>query len=124
MNSISWLIYFGSIGDNSAGFGILGVLIFFIAAVATVTWWVANGPGTKDDADAKYAGAIARRVRLIAWPLCIALWATALLIPDKRTVYAIAASEVGAQVAKSEVANDAMVALHAWIKKQIEPGQK
>lgn len=47
------------------------------------------------------------------------------LIPSKSTMYAMAASEVGERVVKTEavqgIASDATKALQVWIKKQIEP---
>ena len=123
MNTVSWLIYIGSLGDTPA-FGMLGFVSFVAAVAATITWWVAKSPGGESDKDAVYVAAITRRVRRVAWPLCVAVWAVAIFIPSKSTMYAIAASQVGEQIVRSEVAADATKALHSWIKKQIEPEAK
>lgn len=42
-------------------------------------------------------------------------------MPSKDTVYAIAASEMGESVLKSETGSLATQALNAWLKKQITP---
>lgn len=125
MNSISWAIYVGGLGDNSARFGVLGTLAFFCAVGGTITWWVTNSPGAIEDKDAVYIRAIAKRSRWISWPTCIALWAIALLLPAKDTMYAIAASQVGERVINNAgvqgITNDATKALQQWLEKQIEP---
>ena len=61
-------------------------------------------------------------------PWMIVCFVGAAIIPAQKTMYAIAASQVGEQVVKSEavqgIANDATKALQIWIKKQIEPDKK
>ena len=47
-----------------------------------------------------------------------------IVTPEKKTLYAIAASEYGEQIIKSEIGNDATKALQQWIKRQIEPEKK
>ena len=54
----------------------------------------------------------------------IALVVVSLAVPSKDTVYAIAASEVGEEIVKSETAGKAVKALNAWLDKQIAPTEK
>ena len=59
------------------------------------------------------------------WAWCLISLVLFVFIPSSNTMYAVAASQVGEQVVKSEaiqgVANDATKALQSWIKRQIEP---
>lgn len=58
---------------------------------------------------------------IIAAAVCSVVF---VFVPQKNTVYAIAASEVGEEVLKSETADKAMTALNAWLDRQIAGQQQ
>lgn len=56
------------------------------------------------------------------WAPCFTmfLYFASFLVPPQETFYAIAASEMGEEIVKSETAGKAMKALDAWLDRQIE----
>lgn len=112
MNSLSWFLYFADVLGRaqvlsivcagSAAVSLLGCCMFFsIEKDMLYPHWRAH----------------------VATAFFCALVAT--FIPGQNTIYAIAASQVGEQVIKSEtvqgIASDATKALQQWIKRQIDP---
>lgn len=108
MNSVSWFIYVAqvsqSIGSLFVGFG---AVILICCVAYTVACAIEYG-------EARFA-----RTRFFV--LGATLLVIGNLMPHQNTMYAIAASQVGEQIVKTEIATDATKALHSWIKKQIEP---
>ena len=121
MNSLSWFLYTIDViaNVNALATGFL---------IATVTAWAVLN-----------VAALATEGEVLEWPDYKKWWTRGVLIiagcgllvsvlPSKNTMYAIAASQAGEQVVKSEtvqgIASDATRALHQWIKKQIEPETK
>ena len=120
MNSLSWMLYladvtgsFSTVLSFSAIGGGLGGLVAVIAAAISTdldnigkaekrpifkTGWKAGGGFFK---------------------FAIAVALVASVIPSKTTIYAIAASEVGEDLAKTETATKAVKALDAWLDRQI-----
>lgn len=139
MNSLSWLLYLADAANSvsslfsflGAVFTVLGVLSLAFATVAA---------GMRADALGKLYLEEAQRAALVcSWEAWISLWKgprkflwwgvilllVACILPSKQTIYAIAASQVGEKILKSDtvqgVSNEAVKALQIWIKKQIEP---
>lgn len=115
MNSVSWFIYIAQVSENMGRLliflGIIGTatsLLFFI--VPRAIKFIEAG----DDISVKPFKASVFALGVVALLL-------GNLMPERNTMYAIAASQVGEQIVKTEIASDATKALHQWIKKQIEP---
>lgn len=118
MNSLSWFIYLADVAASMQGL-LTGITI--ISSILYPAAWVIYGLVSEMESDRqREAYAVSRRkvtrlavtAFLIAAPLNV-------ILPSKNTMYAIAASEIGERVSKTEIANDAVKAVHAWIKKQI-----
>lgn len=121
MNSLSWFLYLIDVVSNvktmavgflvAAGFAWVGLNISVPVTEGEVLEW------------GDFKKWWTRGVVIIA--VCGALVS---VLPSKNTMYAIAASEVGERVVKSEtvqgITTDATKALHQWIKRQIESGEK
>lgn len=123
MNSLSWLIYFGTFSSSAGAFmaflAFVGAVLAIIGFVFTVIWT----DSTRKEQQEKYTAFNQRGSGLISRGLAmlIVCGTVSVILPDRNTVYAIAASQVGEQIVKTEIASDATKALHSWIKKQIEP---
>ena len=124
MNELSWLIY---AADVSSGLSFVAGVFAFIGAIAVfvVTIYASFG---KDDYYVKVGDEHWLRFHdiqkkaLTKWSrIPIAATLVAALLPSSNTVYAIAASEMGEEVVKSETAGKAMKALDAWLDRQIAP---
>lgn len=125
MNSISWFLYFAAAFDNSGA--VLGPLLFvtFMTAIAAtagrVAVFIAAKSNVKECIEFQPTMRSLFRIALTAWAVAAVLYVA---IPDKKTVYAIAASQVGERVAKSDavqgLAADATKALQVWINAQLE----
>jgi hypothetical protein len=104
MNSLSWFLYFADVVTN---FGITIVILtllfgsgFFIFSVFQYV----------DKSDSKF----------FKWNLLtVFLLLFASIIPSKNTMYAIAASEIGEEVAKSDIGKKSLKAIEQWIDAQI-----
>jgi hypothetical protein len=117
MNSVSWFIYIAQVSESIGSlFRVLGGLGIILCVLFTMISTISAS------VDADEFVPRASPARYIA--ISAALLAVGCLMPERNTMYAIAASEVGEQVVKSEIASDATKALHQWIKKQIEPEKK
>lgn len=136
MNSLSWFLYLAdAVSSLGRMFSFLGVIALIFGMLATIAWMVARGGlnAAKDRGAEKSA---------LEWGEWVAVWnvgrrflsigfvllVVSALLPSKNTFYAIAASQVGEQIVKSEqvqgVADDATKALRQWIRRQIEPEKK
>lgn len=108
MNSLSWFLYFAGVVNG------LGVLLFMVGLL------MAAGL-------AAYAGCHASDGDHTKWkyiPLAVIPWLLCALIPNQSTMYAIAASEMGEEVYKSDIGQKTRQAIEAWIDSQIpKPNQ-
>lgn len=135
MNTLSWLIY---AADVASALNFWSGFVAFAGAPASIAAfaWVNNQDRWRWDSQmrehrawpslfAKPEGDRPPALRpfasyakpLIGVAVCAGLIAAA--VPGRDTIYAIAASEMGEEVAKSETAGKAMRALNAWLDKQI-----
>jgi hypothetical protein len=123
MNSVSWFIYIAqissSLGNLFVGLALIGLIVIGIgyAAPRLSNFFEAANPGDKDYIEP-------RPVQKLCAGLCITSLVLGNIMPERNTMYAIAASQVGEQIVKTEIASDATKALHQWIKRQIEPETK
>lgn len=110
MNTLSWLIY---LADLVSGLGLFlalagaGALTFGILGYTHI---IVDCDG-EDDGTKSYAKP-AFFSGLFALFLCA-------ILPSKEGMYAIAVSEMGEEVIKSETAGKAVQALNAWLDKQV-----
>lgn len=118
MNSLSWLLYAADVSDSIDW---LFNIIQFVSVFGGFFWLFAALLMAESDADAG-AWAVWRKTGYAL--LAPAFFGSVLLgslVPEKDTIYAIAASEMGEEVVKSETAGKAMKALNAWLDRQIAP---
>lgn len=137
MNSLSWLIYLaetlGKLGGVSAAVMAVSSLALAAAVVQRIIVGVVASRGTTGCSDwqirekesAQNFLPTSKMLFRLAGVTCVLSAFLYIAMPSRGTVYAIAASQVGEQIATSEavrgLASDATKALQQWIKKQIEP---
>lgn len=122
MNGISWLIYVANVCGN------LGSVLFALTVLSlglTVALIIYGGC-ERDHAfrggDRHTAGmAIQGKALRFGIPTAVAILFLSVAVPSQDTVYAIAASETGERVLKSDTGNKAAAALNAWLDRQINP---
>lgn len=118
MNSVSWFVYLaqvtGEMGNMFTGFGILGCVAIGICLLSRSIMIEEN------DIRLNIIFPQARYFALVA-----SFFVIGNLLPEKETMLAIAASQIGEQIIKSDnvqgIANDATKALQSWIHHQIDP---
>lgn len=120
MNDLSWLIYFA---DVAGSMGWAFNFIFIISSIVFVLNCTLGFTHAEEKAT-KEAWSLWRK---FLWNSLIIGFVSFILtgiIPSKNTIYAIAASEMGEEIVKSETAGKAVKALDNWLDKQIdEPKQ-
>ena len=123
MNSLSWLIYMAQILTS---LGYLFITLGTLALLATIGGAVCMIVFTTFEHDKEAFAKTNRRGRVIVSifaPMTVIFILVGNLLPDKDTLYAIAASQLGEQIVSSgdakALANDAYTALRVWLKKQI-----
>lgn len=133
MNSLSWFLYTISVVENARicllALGVMWILLLVARILDTTSHNILATASHNDGYDVKRKDA-ERRPYPSYWNVApivlVAILLTAL--PSQNTLYAIAASEAGEKIVKSEavqgIASDAQKALHQWIKRQIEPEKK
>lgn len=109
MNSLSWMLYWAGVANNLQG---LFMAFAMISGFGTIACWI-FGSGDYGNSS------------LLKWPkftipFAIVFGILAALMPNQNTIYAIAASELGEEVLKSDTATKAQKALDAWLDKQID----
>ena len=118
MNNLSWFIYIAQVSD---GIRDLFLALSITGLIAVVGYLVMGTIIASAEADAWSP----QVPRASFFAMALAGLIVGNLIPKKETMYAIAASEVGERLVKtetvSEIADEATKALRSWIKKQIEP---
>lgn len=112
MNSVSWFLYASDVIGNIQPTIVACAVLSIIAAGVCMLVYCEDWDG---------GPLVAKRLMFCAVPALF----IACLIPSQKTMYAIAASQIGERVAENEavqgIASDATKALQQWIKKQIEP---
>ena len=130
MNSVSWFLYLSDVAGSLKtvtttlliALPIVGAFVLIFSPL--IVMFLEDGPEW-----------VADKIKSILPPLLktagvvwIFVCGFSVFIPSKNTMYAIAASEVGEKVIKTEavqgIASDAQKALHQWLKRQIEPEAK
>ena len=107
MNSLSWLLYTADVSQNIQVLLCLsGIIGLFVGGLAWLHHYF-------DLVKPFKAGP-----KLLA--LCLGSLLVSAAIPDDETFYAIAVSEVGEEVVKSETAGKAVKALNNWLDAQLE----
>lgn len=116
MNQLSWLIYFAGVSQSLSTFFILfGVIFFFGPLLLALIMHLHTTPSGDITIDSETP--VLWRGKILAFGLFLMMAGN--LMPPRDTVYAIAASEVGERVLHSETGNKAVMALNAWLDKQI-----
>lgn len=123
LNPVSKFLYLADILANIQGLtGAISFVGLFATAICFVGWMIHSR-----DHEACLR-TMFRRALCVITPVWAVSILTVTLIPSKNTMYAIAASQVGEQVVRSEavqgLASDATKALQQWIRQQIEPPKK
>lgn len=121
MNQLSWLIYLADVsGELGWIFGtifVVSVIVFIISGAFTPP--LSSGSGVTEEQWSIW--------RKFLFGSLAAFFGSAFLgaiVPERETVYAIAASELGEEVVKSETAGKAMTALNNWLDAQISEEPK
>lgn len=109
MNNLSWLLYWAGV-SGSISTAIVTVSVF--AGIGFIFWQMSYA---MDDCDTAPGW---------RWWLPIAGLFIASFLPSQSTLYAIAASEMGEKVLKTDTATKAEKALNAWLDRQIAPETK
>ena len=123
MNSLSWFLY---LSDVASTFKELCQIMLIITAICAVFGiiFLPMALNLMDVRDFTWVRPTIKGV-IIGYGIFIALY---LITPSKSTMYAIAASQMGEQLSQNKevqgISNDAVKALHQWIKRQIEPDKK
>lgn len=130
MNTVSWYIYLAdTLGKVQSAAGFFAIVLTFVMVGLTIARIATQGvSASKDDKDREEAQNYLPSIKW-AWRWSATLWLVFSLswgfFPKERTLYAIAASEFGEAVIKTEavqgITNEASKALQIWIKNQIEP---
>lgn len=119
MNSLSWLIYLADVADALDWY--LDVA-WFIAFIVTACTLLAGAiMAGDDDADPSPEDWKTWR-RILTGAVGVVAFSTVFgaIVPQKETLYAIAASEMGEEIVTSNTANKALNGINAWLDKQIE----
>ncbi len=129
MNSLSWLIYLADIVGKLQGvswaffaFLILIAGIIFLSTTVNVADDIPSKWSRNYNENTVYPSPSAegwKKVKYFVFPTLFAAF-LAVITPASSTIYAIAASEMGEEILKSETASKAQKALNAWLDKQIE----
>ena len=107
MNSLSWMFYLAGVVENLGNLLAVGSVISGLCSVFVCMYALI-------EAEPK-----AFRWLRLTLPTCALFAILAVFTPNKDTLYAIAASEVGEEVLKSPETTKARAALNAWLDKQI-----
>lgn len=110
MNSLSWFLYFADVLPSFAHLcGGISIVGFCFLGFFTLVM-IVNDEGIP-----------AGWKKTLQWgiPVGTVLILVGTLIPEKNTLYAIAASEMGEKVVESKLGQKAQQALEAWIDNQL-----
>lgn len=118
MNSLSWFLYLTDVlGNVSTAITVINIFIITGILMVVLARGISEGAAFSD---VKNFWVIVRRWALVI----VGMLGVAIFIPEKNTMYAIAVSQVGEQIAQTEavkgITNDGLLALRSWIKKQLD----
>lgn len=114
MNDLSWMLYLaGTLPNIAAGIGVIGILSTLVFGIIFLVYLIHK----TDPREQEIASTLAPYRHV--WVYTLVLFLLAFLVPDKHTMYAIAASEMGEEILNTPIANKATKALEAWIESQI-----
>lgn len=105
MNSLSWFLYLADVVSSMQMlFTLIGLFGLVGGTISSIAAYMESS---------------------IKWPAVIPIISlfmlfAAALLPSKSTMYAIAASELGEQAAKSELGQKGIKAIEAWIDEQLK----
>lgn len=134
MNSLSWMIYFAGVADSVSGvFRGIGIAAAIASAATCLLAGFLNFDTplilSRDDREAverrwERNKQLANKAIILLPCVAITTALFASFIPSSKTIYAIAASEMGEDVLKSKTGSKAIKALDAWLDRQISPVRK
>jgi hypothetical protein len=105
LNTLSWIIYFAEIlGGLSFLFSFIFIMLCIGIAVGTIIWLMKTFGYDSEDEDNLIRSARAARITKKMILAAVIVVSVDILIPNSRTVYLIAASEIGEQVLNTETA--------------------
>lgn len=117
MNNLSWFLYLTEV-LNSFGTFLSIVGVFSLIAFGLTVFFITV------ENSSYYRKEKLPYPKKIYFFSALASIGLATFFPAKETMYAIAASEMGEEVLKSETANKAQQALNAWLDEQIKSAKK
>lgn len=127
MNSLSYLIYLANVVNNIQQILFPVVFLLFIISVLTTFLGIfLHSIFAKNLWEEKRIMCVKAAKRF--WFILAFCFVVLIFTPSSKTIYAIAASEIGEKVLMSEqiqgMSNDALRAVRIWINNQIEGGVK
>lgn len=118
MNSLSWMLYLASAASSLCALSVWAMIFGALTSISLLIHWKWQVDfGSLDQRSAAktlFSGSLktSLKVSLVASLVLV-------FVPDKNTIYAIAASEVGEKVLASKTATKAEAALDAWLDRQL-----
>jgi hypothetical protein len=112
MNKLSWLLYLANVSDNIGS--LFWYLMLFIF-IGVLIWCIAGLGQSADGSTDKVFWKGWRRVGYFLFPAFLLVFLIGSFIPDKKTVYLIAASEAGETVVHSETGQKAIDAVNRYL---------
>ena len=112
MNQLSWLLYIASVCGNAAT--LLQIVSVFSGITVGILVFAVFVCGME--------GYETRGYKYYFWwvvPIFVVSLFGVILVPDKNTIYAIAASQMGEQALKTPLAQKAEQAVMAWMDEEI-----
>lgn len=127
MNSLSWMIYLaevsGSVGSTLGAIAVFCMIGGIVATIATAIKTDLDNIERRSGEGQSCIGNGWSAGKKFFFAAGVAMLA-AVPIPSKDTIYAIAASEVGEEVVKSNIGQKTAKAIEAWLDKQISDAPK
>lgn len=105
LNELSWLIYFAKVLGEVASISFMIFSLLVIAILVFAIIWALNAFGCdSEDEDAQNRSAKALKTIKTLARISVIVGIVGIFIPGERTVYLIAASEMGEQVLSTDTA--------------------
>jgi hypothetical protein len=121
MNHLKLMLYLADVCGN-----VQGELNFLsgICCVSSIGWCLTFIAMLAEDEEEEKRWRIWRKVGYFLIPFALVVNLLSSVIPSKNTVYAMAAIDVGQDLAKTPTASKAVAALNAWLVKQTNEEKK
>ncbi len=123
MNSLSWFLYLADIVGN---IGVVCGIVIFVAGLASIGFLfmtAVNGGAFASSKEKEYSAIGYKYFKRCLLVLLISA-SIGSLLPNKNTMYAIAASEMGEEAVKSKIGQKSLQALEQWLDSQISKDKK